>query len=136
MKSIPLGASAELRHVVRDDDSAARWGHGVAVLATPVLLGLVELAAMKVIEGELEEGEMTVGTAHESAALLAPTPVGCPLVMMARLVSASGETMQFEVEAFDEEEVVYRGVHRRAVVSASRFAERAARKARRLARAT
>lgn len=77
---------------------------------------------------------MTVGTAHEAAAHIAPTPVGCPLIMMARLVSASGKTMSFEVEAFDEEEVVYRGVHKRAVVSAARFEERAARKAKRLAR--
>jgi fluoroacetyl-CoA thioesterase len=125
MAAIRVGARATLLHTVGEEDSAARWGNDVPVLATPVLLWLGEIASMRAIEDGLEPDEMSVGTAHD-AAHLAPTPVGATVSVEAELVAVDRKLLRFSVEGRDERGTVYRGTHERAVVSASRFRERVA----------
>lgn len=132
MKPMTPGLIGELNHVVREEDGAARWGNDVPVLATPVLLWLGEIASMRALAEHLDDGEMTVGTAHESAAHLAATPVGASVVVRSRLVAVDGKRLRFEIEATDKEERVYSGIHERAVVSVARFKERVAGKAARV----
>lgn len=127
MRSLDAGATGSLTHQVREQDGAARWGNELPVLATPVLMWLGEIAAMRAVASVLEDDEMTVGCSHD-AQHLAPTPVGATVEVSAALVSVDGRTLHFEVRATDGIDVVLLGTHVRSVVSRGRFLERLLRK--------
>ena len=118
-----VGLSAQTGHVVTEDDSAARWGNELEVLATPVLLWLTEITAMKAIDGAVPETEMTVGFAHD-VRHLAPTPIGDTVRVTARLVEADGRKLIFEVSAADSSATVLAGRHTRAIVNRVAFSAR------------
>lgn len=122
-----LGASSTLTHVVRERDLATAYANDVPVLATPVLLWLAEVAAMRAIEYELEPGAMTVGAAHR-ARHLAATPRGRTVAVSARLIEVDGARLCFEVSGRDETEAVLAGEHDRFLVEAARFEDRLRRK--------
>ena len=123
MRDISTGASARHEHVVDAAETAEHWGNELPVLATPVLLWLGEITAMRVVEDRLEPGEMTLGVAHDSAHL-APTPVGQRVTVTATLRERQGRRLVFDVEARDEDEVVLHGTHTRAVVDRASFGSR------------
>jgi predicted thioesterase len=118
-----VGRSHTLRHTVSEADLARRWGNGLDVLATPVLLWLGEMACMRLLEEATSPDEMSVGVAHDSAHL-APTVLGEEVTVTAVLVRASGRKCAFEVTARDPRDRVLSGTHTRAVVDRARFAER------------
>lgn len=126
--AVDVGATGTLRHVVREQDGAAQWGNDVPVLATPVLLWLGEIAAMRAVDGALRAGEMTVGRSHD-AEHLAATPVGWTVEVTAVLTAVAERSLHFSVQASDDEDLVYRGTHVRALVSQERFLQRLADKA-------
>ncbi|MET8680900.1 hypothetical protein ABZW18_25790 [Streptomyces sp. NPDC004647] len=128
MRALKDGAEADLTHIVRAQDSATNWGNDLPVLATPVLLWLGEVAAMRVLEGALEDGEMTVGYAHTDARHLAATPEGWTVTVQATLTHVDGTMLHFFVEATDARDVVFRGTHIRALINQQRFVERFDRK--------
>jgi fluoroacetyl-CoA thioesterase len=129
MQPLSIGDTAEYEHVVAAADTAEHWGNELPVLATPVLLWLTEVTAMRVVADRLDVGEMTVGVSHDSSHV-APTPVGHPVTVTARLTEQRGRILVFEVEAADRDEVVLQGTHTRAVVDRARFATRIAAKSR------
>jgi len=121
VKSIRVGQDGVIEHVVRPEHGADRFQNaGVTVLATPVLCHWFESAAVRAIAGQLEAGEATVGT-NLSIEHLKATPIGMQVRVTARVVSAEGRRVNFEVSAVDEVELVARGAHQRAVVDLDRF---------------
>ena len=122
-----VGSAATLEHRVRERDLATAFDNDVPVLATPVLLWLGEVAAMRAVEDELGPGAMTVGAAHR-ARHLAATPLGGTVTVTARLVEVDGARLRFEVAGRDEAEAVLAGEHDRFVVEAERFRKRVRRK--------
>ena len=121
MKSIRVGQDGVIEHVVRPEHGADRFQNaGVTVLATPVLCHWFESAAVRAIAGQLEAGEATVGT-NLSIEHLKATPIGMQVRVTARVVSAEGRRVNFEVSAVDEMELVARGTHQRVVVDLDRF---------------
>ncbi|MFC9795682.1 thioesterase family protein [Streptomyces sp. NPDC127584] len=120
-----IGTTATVTHTVTAAEAASNWGNGLDVLATPVLLWLGEITAMKVLENDLPEGSMTLGLTHDSAHL-APTPVGETVTLTATLTAVEGSKLQFEVEGRDGQAVVLRGTHGRALVDRARFTARLA----------
>ncbi len=113
---------------VGDELTADRYGNeGLAVLATPALVGLFEQAAMLALDGLLAEGEGSVGSAVDIVHL-APTPAGAEVTVRARLSEVDGRQTWFELEAVDERETVARGRHSRVVVDWARFERVLARK--------
>ncbi|MFF7364261.1 hotdog domain-containing protein [Streptomyces sp. NPDC008125] len=122
-----VGSSAELVHRVTVQDAATNWGNDLPVLATPVLLWLSEIAAMKVVESAVPEGDMTVGLAHDSAHL-APTPVGDAVTVRATLTRADDRKLTFDVEARDSHGSVLRGHHTRALIDRARFTDKLSRR--------
>jgi fluoroacetyl-CoA thioesterase len=121
-----LAGSAEL--VVGDEHTAPRVGSGrVRVLATPVMINLMEAAALEAIERLLPAGHQSLGT-HLNVGHYAATPVGMRLRASAEVTKVTGRTVEFRVEAFDEKERVGDGTHTRVVVNVERFDQRVQRK--------
>jgi fluoroacetyl-CoA thioesterase len=118
--------SAEL--VVGVEHSAPSIGSGlVPVLGTPVMINLIEAAALEAVEHLLPGGHQSLGT-HLDVSHVAATPVGLQVTATAEVVRVEGRTITFRVEAHDTIETIGGGTHQRVVVSVSRFDERVQRK--------
>jgi len=98
-----------------------------AVLSTPWLIKWLEQTARETLRPLLEPGEASVCMEVDSQHL-APTPLGATVKCVARVISAEASTVTFQIEASDEQELIARGVHKRAVISKARFFQRVARK--------
>jgi predicted thioesterase len=132
-----MSASAELKTglkgfteiVVGTRDTAPHVGSGkIKVLATPVMVNLMEAAALNAVEGLLPAGHQTVGIRLDISHTAA-TPVGMQVVAHAELVKIDGRRLTFRVSAEDEKETIGEGVHERIVVNVARFDQRTQEKA-------
>ncbi len=97
------------------------------VFATSRMVGLMEVAAARVLRPHLREGETSVGVSVE-VVHSAATPPGVTVTATARFVGREGKLFLFEVSAADNAGEVGRGTHKRAVVSAERLVAGAARR--------
>jgi fluoroacetyl-CoA thioesterase len=121
-----LNASVDL--VVDEEHTAPRVGSGkIHVLATPVMINLIEAAALAAIEHLLPAGCQSLGTRLE-VRHIAATPVGMRVSASATVTQVDGRTIRFRVEARDARELIGDGVHDRVVVNVARFDERVQRK--------
>jgi len=121
-----LTGAAEL--TVGPEHTAARVGSGeIAVLATPVMINLIEAAALAAMEHLLPAGHQSLGI-HLDVRHTAATPVGLRVAAVAEVVAVEGRTVTFRVEARDEREVIGGGTHARVVVNVARFDQRVQRK--------
>lgn len=106
------------------EHTAERLGSGQApVLASPVLITLMEAAAVDCVERLLAEGEESLGVKVD-VEHVAPTPVGMAVTATAELREVSGRQLTFAVEARDARETIGRGRHVRVVVDKAPFAPR------------
>src|SRR5882672_5274146 len=102
--STGLKGSAEI--IVGEEHTAPRVGSGlVHVLATPVMINVMEAAALAAIEHLLPPGHQSLGT-HLAIGHYAATPVGMRLRATAEVIDVDGRTVAFRVEAHDEKERV------------------------------
>ena len=92
--------------------------HLPAVLSTPAMIGMMEVAAAKAVQDKLPEGAITVGTRIEVDHLKA-CPEGATVRAWARLEKIDGRFLAFEVEARSGEHLIGRGRVYRAVVNPS-----------------
>jgi predicted thioesterase len=123
-----MRGTAEL--VVTAGETAPFVGSGrIAVLATPVMINLIEAAALKAVEHLLPAGHQSLGI-HLDVSHTAATPVGLRVTATAEVTGVEGRTISFRVDARDEREPIGGGTHRRVVVSVARFDERVQRKLR------
>ncbi|HEV2957275.1 MAG TPA: thioesterase family protein [Xanthobacteraceae bacterium] len=114
--------------VVGDAHTAPFVGSGrVRVLATPVMINLMEAAALDAVEKLLPAGHQSLGI-HLDVRHYAATPVGMRVRASAELVKVDGRTLDFRVEARDEKEAIGDGLHQRVVVNVARFDARVQRK--------
>ena len=121
-----LTGSAEL--VVGDEHTAPRVGSGaIRVLATPVMINLIEAAALVAVEHLLPPGHQSLGTVLH-VRHIAATPVGMRVKATATLEKVDGRTLHFRVEARDERELIGDGTHERVVVNVEKFDQRVKRK--------
>jgi predicted thioesterase len=99
----------------------------VHVLATPVMINLIEAAALEAIERLLPAGHQSLGTLL-NVRHIAATPVGMRVTARAEVVGVEGRTVRFRVEARDEKELIGDGTHERVVVNVAKFDQRVQRK--------
>jgi predicted thioesterase len=115
---------------VGEEQTAPRVGSGlVRVLATPVMINMMEAAALDAIESLLPPGHQSLGT-HLDVGHYAATPVGMTLRATAQVTKVEGRNVTFRVEAFDDKERVGDGTHKRVVVNVERFDARIQKKLR------
>ena len=125
---IKPGLTGTAQIIVANEHTAPFVGSGrIAVLATPVMINVIEAAALEAIEHLLPEGHQSLGT-HLDVSHIAATPVGLRVTATAEVVKVEGRTITLRVEARDEVEMIGNGTHQRVVVSVARFDERVQRK--------
>ena len=118
--------SAEL--LVGVEHSAPSIGSGlVPVLGTPVMINLIEAAALAAVERLLPPGHQSLGI-HLDVRHFAATPNGMRVRATAELTAVDGRTLSFRVEARDDLEPIGDGTHQRVVVNVARFDQRVQRK--------
>jgi predicted thioesterase len=117
-----LKGASEL--VVREEHTAPRVGSGrVHVLATPVMINVIEAAALAAIEHLLPPGHQSLGTRLD-VRHFAATPVGMRVRAEVEVVKVEGRTVTLRVAVADEKEPVGDGMHERMVVNVVRFDQR------------
>ena len=129
LSSIRPGCIGTCELLVAVQHTATSVGSGrIAVLATPVMINVIEAAALAAIERLLPAGHQSLGI-HLDVRHFAATPVGLTVTATAEVVAVEGRSVRFRVAARDEQEAIGEGTHERVVVNATRYAERIQRKA-------
>ena len=117
-----LEGTAEI--VVGTRDTAPHVGSGkIGVLATPIMVNLMEAAALQAVERLLPPGHQTVGT-HLDVRHFAATPVGLRVLARAELTRIDGRTLTFSIIAEDDRERIGEGTHERLIINVERFDQR------------
>jgi fluoroacetyl-CoA thioesterase len=116
--------SAVQRVVPREWTIAALDPRLPAVLSTPAMIGMMEVAAAQAVQPELPAGAITVGTRIAVDHLKAVTE-GATVRAAARLVGYQGRFLVFDVEARSGDLVLGRGKVYRAVIEPHTFNGRA-----------
>jgi fluoroacetyl-CoA thioesterase len=132
MRHIPLGTKGTFTLRVLPKHLANRFKDAMLpqVLATPVMILIMENAALSAIRPFLDMGESAVGTAI-NVRHLAATPVGHDVRAEAEVVKVEGKRIEFKVSASDEMEEIGIGTHQRMVIDLRSFNERLAKKGKR-----
>ena len=118
------GLEGHAEIVVGEEHTAPRIGSGrVRVLATPVMINLMEAAALDAAENLIPAGHQSLGTRLD-VRHIAATPVGMRVRATAKLIAVDGRTLEFRVEAHDEKDLIGDGTHTRLVVNVARFDQR------------
>src|SRR3954453_7571077 len=110
MRHIPLGAKGTATLRVLPEHLANRFKDAILpqVLATPVMVLVMENAALNAIRPYLDAGESAVGTTID-VRHLAATPVGHEVRAEAEVIKTEGKHLEFRVLAHDEMEQIGRG---------------------------
>lgn len=129
MRAIPVGARGTFTLLVAPQHLANQFKDAALppVLATPVMILVMENAALNAVRPFLDPGESAVGTAI-AVRHLAPTPAGHHVRAEAEVTKVDGRRVEFQVTASDETEEVGEGTHERMVVDLRRIGQRLARK--------
>jgi fluoroacetyl-CoA thioesterase len=129
MLPIPLGArgtfslDVEARHLADHLKDAIL----PPVFATPMMVLIMENAALNAVRAFLEAGESSVGT-RVDVRHVAATPIGHHVVAEAEVTLVEGRRVEFNVTARDEREEIGRGTHERMIVDVTRIEKRLAAK--------
>lgn len=122
MIEIGLKHTSELS--VSEDLTAMKIGSGdMAVLATPMMMALMENAAMLAVKKALSEGETTVGGYIESSHLK-PSKIGDIVRAEAEVTKVDGKKIEFKVAAYSGETLLGEGTHLRFIVDREKFMSR------------
>ena len=106
---------------VEERHLACNVGSGdLRVFATPMMMALMENAAMLCVADDLEEGNSTVG-GHISSSHIKPTGIGHTVSATATLTAVEGRKLTFKVTAQDEDGIIGEGEHLRFIVGKEKF---------------
>jgi fluoroacetyl-CoA thioesterase len=96
------------------------------VFATGFLVGFLEWACIRAINGHLDwPNEQTVGT-HIDVSHEAATPPGFEVTARVELIAVEGRKLVFLVEAHDGKDRISSGRHERVVINKDRFVAKVA----------
>jgi fluoroacetyl-CoA thioesterase len=129
MHPVPLGAKGTFALVVEKRHLASEIKDPALppVFATPMMVLVMENAALDAVRAYLEPGESCVGTLV-SVQHIAATPAGHRVRAEAEVTFVEGSRIGFTVTASDEIEEIGRGTHERRVVDLDRVGSRLASK--------
>src|ERR1700681_846174 len=125
MQSIPIGATGSFNLVVLPEHLASRFKDVTLppVLATPVMIMVMENAALNAIKSYLDAGESALGT-RVDVRHLAATPDGRRVTGEAKVTNVDGRRIEFSIRASNGSEEIGVGTHERVVIQLSKLSER------------
>ncbi|MBQ0077738.1 MAG: thioesterase family protein [Bacteroidales bacterium] len=107
--------------VVTSDKLATGVGSGkVKVLATVMMIALMEKTALLSVEPYLAEGQGTVGT-RVDVSHCSSTPLGMKFHVESELIEIDRRRLVFRVAAYDECGLIGEGTHERFIIDYERF---------------
>lgn len=110
--------------VVHPEDTAKEVGSGdLAVLATPVLLAMVEYTAKESLHQALASEETSVGSSI-AVKHLRPSKIGATIRVEVAVDSQDKTKINFSFQVFDGEKLVATGIHQRAVILIEPFSKK------------
>ena len=122
MVEVRLKHTSEL--TVSEAITAIQVGSGdMPVLATPMMMALMENAAMLAVKDELPEGCTTVG-GHIESSHLKPSKIGDKVTATAEVTKVDGKKIEFKVAAYSGDTLLGEGTHLRFVVDREKFMSR------------
>ncbi|MDF2874679.1 MAG: hypothetical protein K0R22_1362 [Sporomusa sp.] len=123
--NLQVGMKAERAEQVTTENTAIKYGSGgVAVYATPAMVGLMEGTCLAAVDPHLPSGMATVGI-DLNIKHLAATPVGMTVRATAELTGIAGKKLTFTIEAFDDQEKIGQGTHERYIIDLDKFLKKA-----------
>ena len=121
---IPPNAAAHVSTHVDDALSAEEIGSGdIPVLATPMMIALMEKAAADSVLEYLGPEETTVGS-RINVDHVRPTPLGDTITAEAILVKQDGNRLTFSILARDSRGLIGQGEHVRNIINKKEFLKR------------
>ena len=118
---IEIGLKHTTELTVTDAVTAIAIGSGdMPVLATPMMMALMENAAMLAVKDEMPEGCTTVG-GHIESSHLKPSKVGDKVAAIAEVTKVDGKKIEFKVAAYSGDTLLGEGTHLRFIVDRERF---------------
>jgi fluoroacetyl-CoA thioesterase len=125
MQSIPVGITGSFSLLLTPEHLASRFKDVTLppVLATPVMIMVMENAALNAIKPYLDAGESALGT-RVDVRHLAATPAGRRVTGEAKVTKVDGRRIEFAIRATDQNEEIGAGTHERVVVQLSKLSER------------
>ncbi|MCD8210757.1 MAG: thioesterase family protein [Prevotella sp.] len=120
-----IGIKGYQEILVTPEKSARKIKSGtLEVFATPAMIALVEETAWKSVKDYLEPGQATVGTLL-NISHLSPTPIGMKVRCETLLTNLDGRRLIFEVNIYDEKDLIGKGVHERFIIGEEKFQAKA-----------
>ena len=121
---ITIGMKGTAETSVERQDTAYEVGSGdLLVYATPCMVALMEGAACEAILPALPESKTSVGTLL-NITHIAATPVGMDVRAEAEVIEVDGNSVTFQVTAFDESGKIGEGIHKRAIITSQKFLDK------------
>lgn len=118
---IKIGIIGEVKDIVNENNIAKTLRSGeLRVYATPAMVALMEEAAYKSIQSELEDGKGIVGTVM-NIKHIDSTPIGMEVTAKSELIEVDRRRLVFKVEAFDERGKIGEGIHERFIIDNEKF---------------
>ncbi|MDR1552825.1 MAG: dihydrolipoamide acyltransferase [Prevotellaceae bacterium] len=119
--SIKSGITAQSETTVDIGNTAIHIGSGsLPVFSTPSMVALMENAAVKCLDGCFDETHTTVGVALNIEHIKASV-IGEKIIAKATLLSVSDRELLFDVEAYDSNGIVGKGLHKRFIINIEKF---------------
>ncbi len=119
--NLSVGSKTMSEKIVQHEDTAAAFGSGdILVFATPMMIGLMENAALKDALKQLPDGYSTVGT-FVNVKHMAATPMNMKVRTEAELIEVDGKKLTYKVTAYDEKDKIGEGTHGRYIIHSASF---------------
>ena len=124
-ENLQVGLKNSAEKIVTENDTALSVGSGsLKVLATPIMLALMEKSAADLLEKILPQEFTSVGISL-NVQHIAPTPIGMKIFAQAEIIAVEGKKIIFEIIANDERGEIGRGKHERFIVDRIKFQAKA-----------
>ena len=121
---VTIGIKGREEAVVLPELTAKHIGSGtVPVLATPMMIALMEKTCRLSVKSFLDEGQETVGThvnvSHDSA-----TPEAMKVWCESEVIEVDRRKITFKVVVYDADGIVGQGTHERFIIDERKFGEK------------
>jgi predicted thioesterase len=128
LSQLRVGLTGTASMLVTEERLAPVVGSGhVPVFASPMLVAVMEAAAVNCLAGHLPADYQSLGV-HLDVTHSSPTPIGLTVMATAIIKSIEGRKIVFDISATDGVDRVGSGAHTRIIVDTARFMARIAAK--------